>query len=364
MSVYEKVFPYVKLLFPDEKEKVIERPGIDWVKGFKDRYSLKEVRLYPMESERINMATTANVEAWFEKRAKDLPYQYKPGMQFNFDETTMNTKAKIKGMIPKEMRNGFTSEKQEKQNVTMLNVTNELGEYFVPLMIFQLKFSPKELDTLVKAGKVLVTGQKSGWIDQEIFGTWIDKLIAWVGQLRVAKGYGPDEPALFYCDGHSSRSLTGPLQKLKDKFIFLYLFPSHCSHILQPLDVAIYGPFKKYLAIWRRSLRAVKYYDSDGNLLKDSNQLRVRYVLAAINAIHQALVYTYVERGFRHAGLVPLDKTQPMSNHRIVLNDTVTMSEARRTRLPITGGHINSAESIKFLEEKEKQANASKKTKK
>jgi len=37
------------------------------------------------------------------------------------------------------------------------------------------------------------------------------------------------------------------MEQLKNNNIDFLTFPDHCTHILQPLDVEIFVPFKKYL---------------------------------------------------------------------------------------------------------------------
>ena len=49
-------------------------------------------------------------------------------------------------------------------------------------------------------------------------------------------------------DGHSSH-ITGDLIALCiQNDIDILILPPHCSHLLQPLDVGVYGPMKRYHA--------------------------------------------------------------------------------------------------------------------
>ena len=49
-------------------------------------------------------------------------------------------------------------------------------------------------------------------------------------------------------DGHSSH-ITGDMIALCiDNNIELLILPPHCSHLLQPLDVGVYGPLKRFHA--------------------------------------------------------------------------------------------------------------------
>ena len=52
-------------------------------------------------------------------------------------------------------------------------------------------------------------------------------------------------------DGHSSHINLAVSSFRREKDIILYCFPPHASHILQPLDVSVYGPLKK---LWNDAL--------------------------------------------------------------------------------------------------------------
>lgn len=362
--IHERAFEEMKDHFPDFKLPETESPSNQWVMDFKKRHCLKEVKGQTLEDERAKMGTSANIQSWFENvyNKVDLD-KYLLGMIGNADETMVASKGKLKCIVPKEQRFAIVKEKLDKDHTTILTMVTTTGDYSPPLFIFPLKNTPKELLDLVTAGKILISGQESGWIDKKIFETWCESLIAFVKGRRTALGHPENSPFLLFVDSHSSRAVSATLQKLKDNFIDVMTFPSHCSHLLQPLDVNVYGPFKKFLAKWRRELRRVKYVDSSGQELKPKQSLRLRNTWACINGIQQATCYTYVERAFRHSGIFPRDVNQPLKNHRIVLNDVVTMKDDLKQRLPTVGGMITDASVIKRVRDAEDATPAPKKKK-
>lgn len=52
-------------------------------------------------------------------------------------------------------------------------------------------------------------------------------------------------PVVLFMDGHSAHINLAVAEFCRDKQIIIYCFPPHASHILQPLDVAVFGPLKK-----------------------------------------------------------------------------------------------------------------------
>jgi len=58
-----------------------------------------------------------------------------------------------------------------------------------------------------------------------------------------AKANGPLR--LLVCDGHDSHISGSFIAHCLQNRIILLILPPHTSHLLQPLDVAIFGPLKK-----------------------------------------------------------------------------------------------------------------------
>jgi hypothetical protein len=46
-------------------------------------------------------------------------------------------------------------------------------------------------------------------------------------------------------DGHISHVSIELIEWAREHHIVIQLLPAHCSHFLQPLDVACFGPFEK-----------------------------------------------------------------------------------------------------------------------
>ncbi|CAK1596475.1 unnamed protein product [Parnassius mnemosyne] len=57
-----------------------------------------------------------------------------------------------------------------------------------------------------------------------------------------------EEPVLPLLDNHSSHVDINVVEKAKANSIIMLSFPPHCTHMLQPLDVGVNGPFKAYCA--------------------------------------------------------------------------------------------------------------------
>ena len=54
-----------------------------------------------------------------------------------------------------------------------------------------------------------------------------------------------NQKVLLILDGHKSHISVGLCEWARDNGIILFYLTPHTSHILQPLDVSCYGPFKR-----------------------------------------------------------------------------------------------------------------------
>jgi len=86
---------------------------------------------------------------------------------------------------------------------------------------------------------------QKGWTDSVIGVEWIKDFE------RKTREKAAGEPRLVLVDGHNSHYSPELLDYARDTNIILVCYPAHTTHVLQGLDVAVFGPFKRQ---WTRSL--------------------------------------------------------------------------------------------------------------
>jgi len=108
---------------------------------------------------------------------------------------------------------------------------------------------------------------------------------------QKAKG----QQRLLICDGHDSHISGSFISHCIQNRISLLVLPPHTSHLLQPLDVAIFGPLKKKLTT------ALSY-------LNEAQLVRIQkaeWIEAYIQARSIAISTRNIESAWRGAGLIP-----------------------------------------------------------
>jgi hypothetical protein len=105
-------------------------------------------------------------------------------------------------------------------------------------------------------------------------------------------------------DGHSSHSTPEFDQYCKDKKIVVVCLPPHSSHLLQPLDVTVFGPLKQaYSAEIMDLIRlGVNHVD------------KTEFLTSFVKARHKAFTASNIQSGFKATGVVPYNPMEVLAD--------------------------------------------------
>lgn len=99
--------------------------------------------------------------------------------------------------------------------------------------------------------KAVYAANKTGWFTKEFFTTWFSEI-----PLAYFKTLPPEDIKVIIGDNLSSH-LSPHVLSLCDQHNIRFMFlPENSTHLLQPLDVAVFRPMKGY---WRHLLRKEHY---------------------------------------------------------------------------------------------------------
>ena len=81
-----------------------------------------------------------------------------------------------------------------------------------------------------------------------------DNFLEWFGStfIPVVEHLLTSGPVILFVDGHHSHLYLSLVKMAHEKGVHLFCLPPHTTHILQPLDVGVYGPLKQS---WKRILK-------------------------------------------------------------------------------------------------------------
>ena len=234
-------------------------PGVNWPSRFFARHpaiNLKYVQYLEKVRAKVS-ATVEELESWYRK-LRHLMRQYKihSGNLWNCDE-----KGIIMGLAVGRQKAIVRSNTRQKVAITdgnrefcsVLETVNALGEVTPPFIVWANKVHC--VGFYADDDRPATFSQSpSGYMDDELGFDYIskpfDRYTARVESVDLTAGasVNPD-PSTTYrmliVDGHSSHIAWPVVEYALDHQIILYCLPAHSTHLMQPLDVACFGPLAR-----------------------------------------------------------------------------------------------------------------------
>lgn len=273
------------------------RPSDKWIYAFLRRHP--EVR--QKKAEYVNKArgsvTEAKIRTWFtqieNQLGEDFHILQESQRVFNMDESGFNLSLQGEVVIaPLNHHAYIESEHSDKETQTTLFAVNAAGNFAPPLTIFKYERLPQQAATCAPTADWGIGKTESGWMTSECFFEYIANVfLPWVKKQNIQL------PIIVFLDGHKSH-LSLPLSKFcADAGIILVAIYPNSTHILQPLDVAV---FKAVKANWRRV--KTKWRIKFGHELNKFNVPAALHMIISDQSMRKNII-----SGFRACGIFPFN---------------------------------------------------------
>ena len=169
-------------------------------------------------------------------------YKFSASQIWKIDETGVSTVVRPSKIVAaKGKRNvGAMTSRERGTNVKVVTAVSVSENTVSPMFVFPRK---NYKDYCVNNGPLdcIGVGNGSGWVTDIEFNKYMQHFIKHVNPSSKYK-------VLLILDNHSSYLHFETLNLAKENGIVMLSFPPHCTHKLQPLDVSVFGLFKKYLS--------------------------------------------------------------------------------------------------------------------
>lgn len=272
-----------------------KKAGVDWMKQFMKRHT--DLSLRHPEKTSLSRATAFNpttVGIFFGKLEQVLTkYSFTADRIFNADETGLTTVSDLPCVIAERgsKQVGQVTSAERGQLVTMLAFVSATGNHVPPVFIFpRIRFK----DFMVEGCPAGSLGlcNSSGWMTSANFQLAFKHF---VGKVKASK----ESPVLLLLDNHESHVNIDVIDYAREKGVVILTFPPHCSHKLQPLDVAVFGPFKNYF----------KAAQNDWMVTNPGKTISIYHLPKfATSAFNSAFTPKNICSGFAKAGIHPFNK--------------------------------------------------------
>ena len=137
-----------------------------------------------------------------------------------------------------------------------------------------------------------VATTETGWTSDHVCTEWFRSIFI-PEALKRSNG----EPVCLIYDGHGSHTCEELRLEAMEKTIHLFLIPPHTSHMLQPLDVGIFGPIQRH---WTQICEAHMEKYRCGIHISD---VAIEYWKARTKGFQPDIIV----RAFQKSGLNPID---------------------------------------------------------
>lgn len=289
-------------------------PGRDWWESFLDRHPELAVR-HARDLERMRaVMSNATVIADFYDQLRGALDGVRPEMIFNVDETKVDPRRPAV-IAARGQRSVHALSDPMLQHLSLVACGNATGDLVMaPAIIAQGKnvqlswYDDRQPD-------LLWASSPSGWMETSIFTSWVTHFADFVARHRATLN-GSAEPVVLIFDGHRTHVTLHSVVAAEAAGIHLVKLPAHTSHLLQPLDVACFGPWHRR---WGTAL----------------HQFRVKRPQTAISkplfaalfrpAWDAAISPSHLRRGFEAAGIWPLNPERVLRRVRCAVTPAAVL---------------------------------------
>ena len=275
----------------------------------------------PIAQQRTKAQQEPTVIKWFQEyTALVLQRGIKPESIWNMDETgfRIGIPGGERVMVPRAVKQLYTPSPENRISITIIEAVSAVGQKIAPVLVVPGKIHmeawyPQNLD-----GNELILLSETGYSNSQLAIRWLQHFV------ELTAPHDPGNPKVLLLDSHVSHTSPDFIIMATKYHIIVWAFPSHLTHVLQPLDVGIFQPYKH----WHRQsvLRAIREVDITYNLplfMRDLPHMR-----------EQTFKEATIQSAFRKAGIWPISCNTALEKLRTFSQPTPTPIEPTTPTLP------------------------------
>lgn len=307
-------------------------PGKEWARNFISRQSdeLKEKFAMNIRKSRADISRTT-VDNFFDNVSEEVTSVPAPNI-FNYDETNLSDDPGKKKVISKRScRRTERVINSSKSCISLMFCGSASGHVLPPYTVYK---ATHLYDNWVLGGPKNSRFHRSasGWFDLETFEDWFEN------HFLVHTRNIPGKKILIG-DNVSSHISVRVVQLCQENDIKLIFLPPNSTHLLQPLDVAFFGPMKKawrdILENWKSTSRGSKATGLD----KSQFPRLLKNLMEKIGFSSSQNIIS----GFRATGIFPLDRHKVLE--KLPIEDLAAVEEG------ISGEIIDHLKALRYTDQ-------------
>ncbi|XP_074107710.1 uncharacterized protein LOC141532976 [Cotesia typhae] len=270
-ELLDNIQKYVKkTLFKDD------RPSRHWYENFRRTHPELSIRKPQKLSMTRAAVTQEDLQDWFANNKiylerKDL-LSILPSRIFNCDESSIQLCPDAESVLAaKGTRAVYKIVDGGKKASTVLFMYRADGIRGPPMLLYSYKRAvPKKIIENTPNGWGIGISD-NGWMTTKTFYEYITNVFyPWLVKENT------EFPVIVYMDNDSSHLNLPLVNFCREKKIELIMLPPNSTHIMQPLDISFFHPFKES---WRKCVPKWKNEQSETSVTKENFPLVLQYTL-------------------------------------------------------------------------------------
>ncbi|KAF0710033.1 hypothetical protein AaE_012687 [Aphanomyces astaci] len=275
-----------------------------WYKRFRNRFPMLTKRVAQVISHARNSVDEQGVTRLFGSITKTIAEnKITADRIYNMDETAFVSRKKSGTVIAmKGSQNVWAKTVTPSFHLSIVACVSASGSIFPPLFLFPGETVEKVLSAECSVPKATISTSPKGFMNEDVFASWIKHFSS---NITVSR------PVLLIFDGLASHYSQQMVELCTSLQIILLCLPSNATHLFQPLDVAVFGPYKTAI---RKAIVEEMVNDETGALHTISRAAALRIASAAWK---DRILPANAVAGFKATGLWPLSKVQMMKRFNL-----------------------------------------------
>lgn len=327
-----------------------------WFERFKKRHKkIHIVQGRSLSSLRAKAATVDKIKGYFSEYRQIVREHHIPDENiFNYDESgfIMGQGNSSKVAVPSYKNRTYVKSTEGRDSCTVIEAISMTGEALIPSIIFK--------------GKTLRTGwiaddapdyyysvSKCGYTSYWLSWRWLEEVFIPQVKKRTTNG-----KILLIMDGHGSHKTKKFRETCEENSIIPLYLPPHSTHLLQPLDLGIFGPLKSEYKTKLKKLAGV---------LCDRPIRQRFFIMKYAEARKEKLTSERIIRSWETAGLNPIDPDKVLKSSQLIVEqinneidgieiDVTENNEHDSNEIGPNTEDLTEREYIEFLEKELKSA--------
>lgn len=296
---------YAAICYLRQQEK-LNPPSLVWFRQWlKKHSSLHTIKTKPIAHVRLTTHSEEDLKTFFVEYQNALS---KYGIRrakyiYNMDESGVRVGCPTGEIVivPTQIKELYTASPENRQSLTVIETICADGSTPPPPVVIcpGEKIMENWIQDNLSGAEVIAVSQ-TGYTNEGIALAWLDHFINHVDA-------GPDKHwRVLLLDGHITHRQPDFVIKCHENHIVPIEFPSHLTHVLQPLDVGVFRPWKHYhnKAI-HHALHSLDIEYTMSSFFRDLNSIR-----------EQTFQPFTIKNSFQESGMFPVSFKKALKKMR------------------------------------------------